>query len=112
MFPKGLGNLGNMAGLMKQAMEMKSKMEAIKAEIAEETVEATAGGGMVTAVMNGRFELLSLKIEPEISNPNETEMLETTVRAAVNEGVRKVQELLKERMSEITGGLDLPGLTG
>lgn len=111
MFPKGIGGLGNMAGLMKQAMEMKGKMEEIKAQMAEEVVEATAGGGMVTVEMNGRFELVSLKIEPEIINKDEAEMLETLVRAAVNEGVRKVQDRLKERMAELTGGMDIPGLT-
>jgi hypothetical protein len=106
-----MGGLGNIAGLMKQAMEMKGKMEEIKAQMAEEVVEATAGGGMVTVELNGRFELIALKIEPEIINKDEAEMLETMVRAAVNEGVRKVQERLKERMSELTGGFDVPGLT-
>lgn len=111
MFPKGIGGLGNMAGLMKQAMEMKGKMEEIKAQMADEVVEATAGGGMVTAAMSGRFELVSLTIEPEIIKQDEAEMLETLVRAAVNECVRKIQERLKERMSELTGGMDIPGLT-
>jgi hypothetical protein len=106
-----MGNLGNLGGIMKQAMEMKGRMEEMKERLGDETVEATAGGGMVNVVMNGRFEVVSLAIEPEVIDPNEPEMLETLVRAAVNEGVRQVQELVKSKMSELTGGMDIPGLT-
>lgn len=112
MLPKGLGNLGNLAGMMKQAMEMKNKMEALKEQLGEETVEASAGGGMVKIVMNGKMQVQSIRIEPDVVNPDEIEMLETLVRAAFNEGVEKVQELIKSRMSELTGGIDIPGLTG
>ena len=111
MLGKGLGGLGDMAGIVKQAMEMRSNMEAMKEQLANETVEAAAGGGMVTVVMNGKMELLSLTIDPEIVNSGDTEMLETLVAAAVNEGVRKAQELLKNKMTELTGGIDIPGLT-
>ncbi|MDZ4861526.1 MAG: YbaB/EbfC family nucleoid-associated protein [Candidatus Hydrogenedentes bacterium] len=111
MLPKGLGNLGNMAGMLKQAMEMKSKMEAMKESLAAVTVEASAGGGMVKAVVNGKCKIVSLTIDPEIVNRDETEMLETMVQAAVNDGVDRVQELIRERMTELTGGIDIPGLT-
>ena len=111
MLPKGLGNLGNMAGMLKQAMEMKSKMEAMKDSLANETVESSAGGGMVKCVINGKCKLVSLTIDPEIVNREETEMLETMISAAVNDGVDRVQDLIRERMTELTGGIDIPGLT-
>lgn len=109
MFPKGLGNLSN---LLKQAMDMKSKVEEMRESLGKEVVEASAGGGMVTVTMNGRFELLTLKVEREVINPDEAEMMETLILAAINEAVRKVQELVHGKMAEITGGLgiELPGL--
>ena len=111
MFPKGIGNMGQLGGLVKQAMEMKGKIEELKEKLGDETIEASAGGGMVNVVVNGRFELLSLEIDPEIINKDDPEMLTTLVRAAVNEGVRKAQDMIKEKMNEMTGGFDLPGMT-
>ncbi|MCC6796162.1 MAG: YbaB/EbfC family nucleoid-associated protein [Candidatus Hydrogenedentes bacterium] len=111
MLPKGLGNLGNLAGMMKQAMEMKGKMEAMKDSLANETVEASAGGGMVKVVVNGKCKVESITIDPEIVNREEAEMLETLIRAAVNEGVDRVQDLIRQKMSELTNGIDIPGLT-
>jgi len=111
MFPKGLGNLGDLGGMMKQAMEMKERMEEIKAQLAEEEIEGAAGGGLVTAVVNGKFELLSLKIDPEIIDKENPETLEVMVRAAVNEALGKAQERMQERMREMTGGMDIPGIT-
>jgi hypothetical protein len=108
MLGKGLGNL---AGMMKQAMEMRGKMEELKEQLANEIIETSSGGGMVKVTMNGKMEVLELKVDPEIIDPNDPEVLETMVRAAVNEGMRNVQELIKERMSEMTGGMDIPGLT-
>ena len=86
-------------------------MEEVKEELGNKRVEASSGGGMVQVVLNGKMELVSLKIEPEIINPEEPEMLETLVQAAVNEGVRQAQEMVKEKMSEMAGGIDIPGLT-
>lgn len=108
---KGLGNLGNLQGLLKQAMEVKGKMEAVKEALGEERIEAAAGGGMVSVVMTGKFELVSIKIDPEIIDKDDPEMLETMIRAAVNEAVRKTQELVKAKMTEMTGGIEIPGLT-
>lgn len=108
MLPKGIGNIGNM---VKQAMDVKNKMEELKAVLAEERVEASAGGGMVTVVLTGKFEMVSISIDPDVIDANDSEMLETLIRAAVNEGNRKVQELVKSKMSEIAGGIDIPGLT-
>jgi hypothetical protein len=78
--------------------------------MAEKRVEASAGGGMVSIVMNGRQEILSLRIDPEVVNPEETEMLQDLILAAVNEAIRKSQEMMQEEMKKITGGLSMPGL--
>ena len=111
MLPKGLGSLGQMGGLMKQAMAMKGKIEELKESLGDEQVEAAVGGGMVAVVMNGRFEVLSVKIDPDIIDKEDPEMLETMVQAAMNEGVHKAQQMLKEKMGDLTGGIDIPGLT-
>lgn len=111
MFPKGFGNLGNIGGMFKQALELKGKMEQLKERLAEERIDASAGGGMVTVVMNGKMELLSLKVDPEVVRQDDHEMLETLLKAAVNEGVRKAHDLVRARMTELTGGIDIPGVT-
>ena len=111
MLPKGLGNIGDLSNMVKQAMSVKGRMEELKENLAQEKVEAASGGGMVKVVLNGKFELLSIEIEPEVIDKDDPEMLQTLVAAAVNEGNRKVQELVKSKMSEIAGGIDIPGLT-
>lgn len=90
---------------------MQAKMARLQEELAQRTVEASAGGGMVTAVVNGRNELISIKIERDVVNPDDVEMLQDLIVAAVNEGVRKAQEMATAEMSKITGGLNIPGLT-
>jgi DNA-binding YbaB/EbfC family protein len=95
---------------MKQAKKMQERIASIQAELESKTVEATAGGGMVTAVVNGKFELLSLKIDKEVVNPADVDMLEDLIVAAVNEGIRKAQEMATAEMSKITGGFNIPGL--
>lgn len=107
VFPKGLGNITH---LLKQAMDAKAKIEEIKESLGSETIEASAGGGMVKVTLNGRFEMLSMHIDAEVINPEDPETLETLVRAAVNEGVHKVQELVRSKMTEVTGGIEIPGL--
>ncbi len=97
-------------GLMKQAQEMHKKLTALQEEMRQRTVEATAGGGMVTVVANGKSEILSVRIDPEAVNPEDVEMLEDLVLAAVNEALRRVQELMQEEMGKITGGIRIPGL--
>jgi DNA-binding YbaB/EbfC family protein len=111
VLPKGLGGLGNLGGMLKQAMEMKGKIEELKERLADERVEAAAGGGMVRVVMNGKFEIQSMSIEPEVVDANDVELLETLVISATNEGIRQVQELVKSKMTELTGGIEIPGLT-
>ena len=101
-------NLGN---IMKQAQKMQAQIAKVQEELADKTVEASSGGGMVTVVVNGKQEVLSIKIEPEVVDAQDTEMLQDLVVAAVNEGLRKSQEMVAEEMKKITGGLQIPGLT-
>jgi DNA-binding YbaB/EbfC family protein len=101
---KGLGNI------MKQAQQMQAKMARMQEELAIREVEATAGGGMVTARVNGKQQLLELKIEKAVVDPEDVEMLEDLVIAAVNEGMKKSQEMVQEEMSKITGGMNIPGM--
>jgi len=100
-------NFGNM---MKQARKIQEKIAQMQAELESKTVEASAGGGMVTVVMNGKYEVLSLKIDKEVVNPEDVEMLQDLVVAVVNEGIRRVQEMTANEMSKITGGFNIPGL--
>lgn len=103
--------MANFGNIIKQAQQMQAKMARLQEELAQRTVEASAGGGMVTAVVNGRNELISIKIEKDVVNPDDVEMLQDLIVAAVNEGVRKAQEMATAEMSKITGGLNIPGLT-
>jgi hypothetical protein len=96
---------------MKQAKKMQEQMGKIQEELEAKTVEAQAGGGMVRVVVNGKFNVVSVKIEKEAVNPEDVEMLEDLVVAAVNEGVRKAQEMASQEMAKITGGLGIPGLS-
>ena len=111
MLPKGLGGLGDLGYMMKHALDLKSSLEKLKETLAEERIEANAGGGMVSVVMSGKLEVLSISIDREIINPEDPEMLETLVAAAMNEANRKAQEMVKGKMTELTGGIDIPGLT-
>ncbi|MDE0426488.1 YbaB/EbfC family nucleoid-associated protein [Candidatus Poribacteria bacterium] len=99
-----------MNDLMKQAQQMQKRMLEIREELANRTVEATVGGGMVTAVVNGQQEIVSLHITPEVVDPDDTEMLEDLVVAAINEALQQSQELMSSEMSKLTGGLKIPGL--
>ena len=101
---QGFGNL------MRQAQQLQAKMQQVQEEMATRTVEASAGGGMVTAVANGRHELVSVKIEKEVVNPADVEMLQDLILAAVNEALKKSQEMVAEEMKKLTGGLNIPGL--
>ncbi len=101
---KGLGNI------MKQAQLMQQKMARMQEELENRQVEATAGGGMVTAVVNGKQKLLSLKIEQSVVDPQDIEMLQDLVVAAVNEAIKKSQDMAQEEMGRITGGMNIPGL--
>jgi len=108
-FP-GFGG-GNFNNLMKQAQKMQKDMEKLQEELQEKTVEATAGGGAVTVVASGKKELQKITINPEVVDPDDVEMLEDLVLAAVNEALRKAEEMVSSEMSKITGGFGkIPGL--
>jgi DNA-binding YbaB/EbfC family protein len=101
---KGLGNI------MRQAQQLQAKMLKVQEEMAARTVEASAGGGMVTAVANGRQEIVSIRLEKEAVNPEDVEMLQDLVLAAVNAALKKAQEMVSEEMKKLTGGMNIPGL--
>jgi DNA-binding YbaB/EbfC family protein len=96
--------------MLKQAQKMQEQMSKLQEEAATKTVEATSGGGMVTAVVNGKQQLVSIKIEKDVVDPSDIEMLQDLIEAAVNEGLRKSQELLSSEMGKLTGGMNIPGL--
>ena len=96
--------------LMKQAQRMKAEMDRIQAEAATKTVEGSAGGGMVTVVANGKGEILSVRIDPEVARGEDQEMLQDLVTAAANDALRKARELLAQEVSRVAGGLGLPAL--
>jgi len=101
------GGLGN---LMKQFQQMQAKMEELQAKLEEEEVEGTAGGGMVKCVVNGKQDLLTIAIDPEVVDPEDVEMLQDLIVAAVNQARQKAQELQAEQMSSLTGGMNIPGM--
>ncbi|MDX9746760.1 MAG: YbaB/EbfC family nucleoid-associated protein [Syntrophales bacterium] len=100
----------NMNNIMKQAKKIQERISKIQEEMEKRTVEATAGGGMVSVVINGKNELLSLKIEKDVVDPEDVEMLQDLVMAAVNEGMRKAQEMVASEMGKVTGGFNIPGM--
>ena len=110
-FPGGLGG-GNMGNLMKQAQKMQKDMEKLQEELQERTVDATAGGGAVTVVASGKKEIKEIIIKPEVVDPNDVEMLQDLILAAVNEAIRKADEMMNSEMGKITGGMGggFPGL--
>ena len=101
---KGFGNI------MKEAQKLQAQMEKLQAEAGNKKVEATAGGGMVTVEANGRQEIVSIKIDRAVINPDDAQMLEDLVIAACNEALRKSRELVQSEMSKLTSGLKIPGL--
>ncbi len=107
-----MNNKGGMSGLMRQAQRMQKRMLEVQEDLKHLTIEAQVGGGMVTVVANGHQEIISITIAPEVVDPEDVEMLEDLVRAAVNEARRKSQELAAEEMEKLTGGFNIPGLPG
>lgn len=101
---------GGMGNILKQAQQLQKKMASMQEELGEKTVEASAGGGMVKAVANGKQQLVSISIEKEVVDPEDVEMLQDMVLAAVNEALSKSQEMVSSEMSKITGGMGIPGL--
>lgn len=101
---KGMGNM------MKQAQKLQSQMMKMQEELGSKTVEATAGGGMVRVTATGKQQILSIQIEPEVVNPEDVEMLQDLITAAVNDALIKSQQMASAEMAKLTGGLNIPGL--
>jgi len=106
-----MGNpFGDMGGMMKQVKKIYESVQKTQQELAEERIEATSGGGMVKATVTGKGELLEVKIDPQVVDPDDVEMLEDLVATAVREALAKAKEMEAERMQAATGGLSLPGM--
>ena len=101
---KGMGKM------MKQAQQLQAKMMKMQEELAERTVEGTAGGGMIKAVANGKQQIVSITIEEEVVDPEDVEMLQDLVLAAVNDALNRSQEMVSGEMSKLTGGMNIPGM--
>jgi nucleoid-associated protein EbfC len=101
---KGFGNI------MKEAQKLQQQLAAVQDEVAKRKVQATAGGGMVTVEANGKQELVSIKIDREVVNPDDAQMLEDLVLAACNEALRQSREMVQQELGKLTGGLKIPGL--
>ena len=101
---------GGLGGMMKQVQQMQAKMAEMQAELEKAEVEASAGGGMVKVVVNGKGDIKTLTIDPEVVDPEDVEMLQDLVIAAINQAKEKASEMQQEQMSGITGGLNIPGL--
>ncbi|RLB84621.1 MAG: YbaB/EbfC family nucleoid-associated protein [Deltaproteobacteria bacterium] len=102
---KGIGNM------MKQAQKLQSKVLKMQEEMAEKTVETTSGGGMIKVVANGKQQIVSIDIEKEVVDPDDVEMLQDLIVAAINDALLKSQEMVAAEMGKLTGGLNIPGLT-
>ncbi len=106
---KGMPNMGN---LMKQAQQFQAKMAKLQEELGEKTVEASAGGGMVSVVANGRQEIVSINIETEVIDPEDAEMLQDLILASINDALSRAKNMMNEEMGKLTQGLNLPNVPG
>jgi len=106
---KGIPNMGQ---IMKQAQQFQSKMAKLQEELNRRTIEASAGGGMVTVVANGAQEILSIRIDPEVVDPDDVEMLQDLVMAAVNDALSRAKEMVNQEMGQLTKGMNIPGMPG
>ena len=102
---KGMGNM------LKQAQQLQSKIFKLQEEMADKTVEASVGGGMVKVTANGKQQLVSVHIEPEVVNPEDLQMLQDLIVSGANEALKKAQDMVSEEMNKLTGGFNIPGLT-
>lgn len=106
---KGIPNMGK---LMQQAQQLQAKIAKLQEEFSEKTVEASAGGGMITAVASGKQELVSIHIDPEVIDPDDAEMLQDLILAAVNDALNRAKNMMNEEMGKLTKGMNIPGLPG
>lgn len=103
-------DMGGMGNLFKQAQEIQARLAQVQEDLGRKTVQASSGGGMVQVTVNGHLAFSSIKVDPAVVNPQEKEMLEDLILAAVNEGLRRAREMVSEEMSKVTGGFKIPGL--
>ena len=108
--PKGMGGPQNMNAMLRQAQKMQEDMEALQAELDEREYEVSAGGGVVGVKINGKREILSIDIQPEIVDPDDIETLSDILVAAVNEAIKRVEDTNSAEMSKLTGNVSLPGM--
>ena len=106
---KGMPNMGQ---LMKQAQQFQSKIAKLQEELGEQTVEASAGGGMVTVIANGKQEIVSIVIDQEVIEPDDAEMLQDLILAAVNDALSRAKGMVNEEMGKLTKGMNIPGMPG
>ncbi len=106
----GLGNMGNLGGMMKQVQKMAEETQRIDDELAAERIEASSGGGMVKATVSGKGEMIDIRIDPQVVDPEDVEMLQDLVITAVREALEKATAIKTERLSALTGGMSIPGL--
>ena len=104
------GGMGNMQGMLKKVQKMQADMMKLQEDLKSRTVETTVGGSAVSVVVSGKKELKSIKIAPSAVDPDDVEMLEDLIISAVNEGMRKVDEMTEKEMGKVTGGMKLPGM--
>ena len=102
----------NMQKMMRQVQKMQAELARVQEELGTKTVEGTAGGGVVTVIANGHQDIQEIKIDPDVIDPDDVEMLEDLILAAVNDALRKARELSAEEMQRVTGGLNIPGMPG
>ena len=102
---------GNLGDIIRQAQQLGENLKEKQAELAKKTVEVSVGGEMVRMTFNGRSEAVSISIDPEVVDRNDVRVLEDLVLSAVNEGVRRSQEMMQEEMSKMAGGINIPGIT-
>jgi len=100
----------DLGGIMEMAKQLQGDVARVQQELERKTCEASAGGGMVTAVVNGKYELVSIKVDKGVIDPEDPEMLQDLVVAAVNQAIVKVREMTQSEMGKLTGGLNIPGM--
>jgi DNA-binding YbaB/EbfC family protein len=104
------GNMGNMANMMKKVQKLQADMAKLQEELKTRTLESTAGGGAIKIVVNGEKQIQSIKIDPAAADPQDIEMLEDMIMAAVNEALKKVDDMMAQEMGKLTGGMKIPGM--
>lgn len=106
--PKGMGGSQNMSAMIKQAQKMQEEMTTLQEDLEKRTYETTVGGGAIKAVVNGKKEVVSLEIKPEVVDPEDIEMLQDLVISAINEAIRTAEKESEDEMNKITGGMQMP----